>query len=177
MLARLRYAQEFHGDAGKAALLEALEPSSKKEFSEGLLPQSWCPFETFVDLNVKADRLFGKGDLTLCYHMGRFAADVNLTTLYRVFYKLGSPPFIISRAAKVWSVNYDSGRLVIDDIGPTERTLRIEGFSTPHRAHCLSVLGWAARSVELSGGVLGNAIEVSCRGRGEARCELFFRWS
>ena len=117
------------------------------------------PFELFVDLNVTADRLFGAGDLALCYHMGRFGADVNLTTLYRVFYKLGSPGFIMSRAAKVWGVNYDSGRLVWEGDEAHGLTMRIEDFATPHRAHCLSVLGWAARSIELSGGTLHNAIE------------------
>src|SRR4051794_3306866 len=94
-LARLRYAQEFHGDEGRAALIAALAPETQKLLAEGILPQSWVPFEAFVDLNVKADKLFGKGDLTLCYHMGRYGADVNLTTLYRVFFKLGSPGFII----------------------------------------------------------------------------------
>jgi hypothetical protein len=102
-LARLRYAQEFFGESGKAALIAALEPSSQRLLSEGVLPRSWVLFDLFVDLNVKADALFGTGDLTLCYPMGRFAADVNFTTLYRIFYKLESPPFFrrASRASNV----------------------------------------------------------------------------
>lgn len=178
-LARLRYAREFHGEDGERALVAGLTPEHRGVVEAGdFLPQSWVPFDLFVDLNVTADRLFGRGDLTLCYHMGRFGADLNLTTLYRVFYKMGSPAFIISRAAKVWGLNYDSGQLVVAHAPPVrEIRLVIQHFATPHRAHCLSVLGWASRSVELSGGTLENAIEVTCRARNEPACELFVRWS
>ena len=177
-LARLRYAREFHGAAGEASLIDALKPEHQALVRRGLLPQEWVPFALFVDLNVKADRLFGRGDLGLVYQLGRYGADVNLKTIYRIFYKLGSPAFIISRAPNVWSMIYDAGRFTITPSGGKENAVlcRIDQFPTPHRAHCLSVLGWAARSIELSGGTLINAIERSCRQRGEEHCEFFIRW-
>jgi hypothetical protein len=38
------------------------------------------------------------------------------------------------------------------------------------------VLGWAARSIELSGGVVLTATEERCRARGDETCELVARW-
>jgi hypothetical protein len=177
-LARLRYAREHHGEAGEKALLAALKPENRALVERGLLPQEWVPFSLFVDLNVKLDAVFGRGDLALVYQLGRYGADRNLKTIYRIFYKLGSPAFIISRATNVWSLIYDAGRFVVVPVPNETNTVlaRIEGFPTPHRSHCLSVLGWAARSVELSGGTLLNAIEKSCRHRGEESCEFFLRW-
>ena len=111
--------------------------------------------------------------------MGRFAAKANLPTLYRIFYALGSPAFIIGRAVRVWDVHYDSGRITaeVQKTGSTERaTLTLRNFATPHRAHCLSVLGWAERSIELSGGKLIEAEETTCRTRGDDACRFVIVW-
>ncbi|MFT3768872.1 MAG: hypothetical protein QM820_25800 [Minicystis sp.] len=120
--------------------------------------------------------MFGRGDLALCYEMGRHAAEVNLSTLYRLFYRMGNPQFIMRRAAQLWSVHYDSGRLESIDEGQGVARLRISDLERPHRAHCLSVLGWAARSIELSGATLIGADEVKCRTRGDAVCEMVAKW-
>ena len=59
--------------------------------------------------------------------MGRFAADVNLPTLYRIFDRLGSPQFILRKAAQLWSVHYDSGKLatIEEDAAPTLSVSRL----------------------------------------------------
>jgi hypothetical protein len=174
--ARLRFVRERHGDAGLRRLLDELTPHARAAFDAPVLPQAWVPYDFFVDLGVTADRLFGRGDLALCQEMGRHAAEVNLPTLYRIFYRLGSVQYILRKAAQLWSVHYDSGQLAAFEEGTNGARLEIVGFERPHRVHCLSVLGWAARSIELSGGVLLEAEEERCRTRGDETCELTVRW-
>lgn len=174
--ARLRFLRERHGEGGLRRVLDALPPEERAMVDARILPQSWAPYRLFVHLSVEADRLFGKGDYALCYEMGRFAAEVNLPTLYRLFYKLGNPLFIMRRAAQLWSVHYDSGRMVPVEGEPGVIRLRIEDFESPHRAHCQSVLGWASKSIELSGGILSGAEEERCRTRGADACELVARY-
>lgn len=173
--ARVRYVRERHGEQGYRKLLDALEAQHRKIIQARVLPHAWAPFSLFVDVNVQTDALFGTGDLALCREMGRYSAEVNLPTLYRIFYKLGTPSFIIRKAARLWDVHYSSGRLAVED---TEdgANLRIEEFATPHRAHCQSVLGWAERSVELSGGKVTYAEEEQCRTRGDRACLVVARW-
>jgi hypothetical protein len=174
--ARLRFVRERHGEEALARLVGALSPHHRAALDARVLPQAWVPFELFVELGEAADRLFGRGDLALCYEMGRYAAEVNLPTLYRLFYRLGSPQFILRKAAQLWSVHYDSGKLAAFDEGKNGARLEIVDFERPHRAHCLSVLGWATRSIELSGGVVLGAEEERCRTRGDETCELALRW-
>ncbi len=174
--ARIRWVREKHGEDGWRALRATLEPSSRAALEKGVLPHDWCGFDVFVDLNVAIDRRFGAGDLALCYEMGRYGAQVNLPTLYRIFLRFGNPMFMFEKAARLWQVNYDSGRLVPTAEGPAEARMRIEEFDTPHRAHCLSVLGWASRAVELTGAKLLFADEGLCRTRGDDACEMTLRW-
>jgi hypothetical protein len=174
IIARLRFIRERYGESRVQEILGQLAPKHREILEARVLPQAWVPYDLFVDLNVAADQAFGRGDLALCYEMGRYSAEVNLPTLYRLFYRLGNPQFIFRRAARVWKVHYDSGAMVpIEE--PHGLRLRIEGFERPHRAHCLSVMGWATKSFEMSGGVVEEFAEERCRTRGDPACEMLVR--
>lgn len=173
--ARVRYVRESYGEPGVRRLKESLSPESRQRIDEKVMPHDWVPLPMFIELCTEIDRLYGRGDLALCRELGRYAAKVNLPTLYRIFYALGSPRFIVSRAIRVWGVHYDSGRIdaTFEEKPPLERvTLTLRNFAEPHPVHCLSVLGWVERSVELSGGEISDASETTCRSRGDDACRF-----
>jgi len=176
ILARLQFVAERYGATGRPRVLAELSPAVRAELEGGVLPHQWVSYDLFIELNVAIDKLFGAGDLALCYEMGRYGAEANLPTLYRIFYRLGSPLFIFRKAARLWEVHYDSGRLVPSQEGSHQIRIKVLDFDHPHRAHCLSVLGWAARSVELSGATLERAEEERCRVRGDGACEFTCAW-
>jgi hypothetical protein len=169
ILARLRWVEDHHGREAKRAVLVSLAPTHATAILAAESPSMWVPFDAFVALCTAIDRMYGKGDLAMCRMLGRWAADVNLPTIYRLFYKLGSVRFIISKASTVWTTHYDSGRASTRDI-PRGIVFTVEGFATPHRAHCLSVLGWMEQSAVISGAKVTLADEVQCRTRGDAVC-------
>jgi hypothetical protein len=177
VIARLKWVQRTHGDPGWARFRDALSDETREAVERHILPHGWVPMRTFIDVNVTADRLFGAGDLTLCRELGAWAAQENLPKLFRLFYRLGTPTFIFERAAKLWSAHYDSGRLELSAPAEKRAHLSLFDFAEPHRAHCLSVLGWAAKSIELSGARVIESDEVQCRTRGDGCCELAVAWA
>lgn len=173
--ARLRYVRDLYGEPGVRRIKESLAPEHRALIDAKVMPHDWVPFDLFTELSLEIDRMYGRGDLALCRELGRHAAKVNLTTLYKIFFALGSPRFIVGRAVRVWDVHYDSGRIdaKFEERPPNDHvTLTLRDFATPHRAHCLSVLGWAERSVELSGGIVSTAEETTCRTRGDDACRF-----
>ena len=176
IVSRLRFVRERHAEEGVRRLLEAVTAATRAGLEGRVLPTDWVPYDVFVDMSLAIDRLFGSGDLALCLELGRHSAEVNLPTLYRLFYRLGSPIYIFRRAAQLWNAHYDSGQLAAMEEGPGAARLEIIGFERPHRVHCLAVLGWATRSVEMSGGVVLSAVEERCRARGDETCEMVARW-
>lgn len=175
--ARVRWIREHHGEGAWIGLRDSL-PDDDRIFLEGrVLPHTWVPYDVFLHLSIAIDRRFGAGDLELCRVVARYAAEVNLPTLYRVFYRFGTPTFILRKAARLWDVHYSSGRLEVEEIEAGHVVLRILDFERPHRAHCLAVLGWAERSTELSGATLRRAEETRCRTRGDDVCEMRLEWS
>jgi hypothetical protein len=176
MASRVLWVQLGHGDAGVARLRAEASPELAAAIDKGFHKARWYPFDQFVELNLVIDRLFGRGDLALIKQMGRYGADANLTTIYRLFFKVGTVQWILGRAVRLWSAHYDSGTCDVATRGSKAAVLRIRAFSTPHPAHCLSVLGWTERSIELSGGKRPVVEESKCRTRGDELCQIDCAW-
>jgi len=172
--ARVEWARRL-GPEPFARFAQGLSAPSRALVERGVLVSAWYPFELFVELNQVLDRQHGKGDLALCRELGRFGCEVNLKTLYRLFFKLGSVHFILGRSAAAWRVNYDHGQMTVVSQSEGRALLRVTGVPAPHRAHCLSVLGWISRACELSGGVLVEEIE-RCVLLGDPACEFEIAW-
>jgi hypothetical protein len=173
--ARVTYVQERGGDEVYARFVSQLAPGTRALVEGGMLATEWYPFECFMNLCETADALLGAGDLESCFEMGRYACELNLTTLYKLLFRVGSVGFILKRARVAWRTTYDSGELRVVEDTPGFVRMQIEEWPQPRRAHCLSILGWMHRAVELSGGkVLGS--EEKCRARGEAVCEFAIRF-
>jgi hypothetical protein len=173
---RVLWVQLEHGEAGFKRLLSQVSPELRRSIEIGISKAKWYPFAQFVELNTVLDRLFGNGDLGIVRQLGKFGADANLKTIYRLFYKFGTVHWILARAVRLWSAHYDSGYMEVATRGTKAAVLRIRGFSTPHQAHCLSVEGWTERSIELSGGKEVFVTETKCRTRGDDVCQLDATW-
>ena len=173
---RVLWVQLNHGAAGMDRLLPQCSVELRANIERGISKATWYPFEQFIELITTIDRLFGKGDLSLVRELARHGADANLTTIYRLFYKVGTTHWILGRAVRLWSAHYDSGTLEVLTRGPKTAVLKIRAFATPHKVHCMSVMGWAERSIELSGGKTVKSEEPKCRTRGDDWCQLESSW-
>lgn len=100
----------------------------------------WIEFDAVMAFIQAIDTVLGRGDLALVRPLARHAARTNMPLLYKIFYKLGSVEFIMSKAAAVWHAHYDSGRAASHTI-PGGLRFTIRDFATPDRVHCLTVLG------------------------------------
>lgn len=177
LASRVNWVRLNHGPGGVERLREAVSPELAREIEAGIKVATWYPFEDFVELNVEIDRLFGQGDGALVKELGRWGAEANLTTIYRLFYKVGTVRWVMARAARLWHLHYDAGRLTLRELAGHEIELAIEDFPTPHCAHCQSVMGWAEKSIELSGGEDVRTTLASCRHQGATACRVRGRWT
>lgn len=177
LASRILWVRLNHGEAGLDRLAGSVSDELRTVLSEGAVMSRWYPFEQFVELNQVIDGVFGKGDLGLIRTLGRHGADANLTTIYRLFFKVGTVKWVMARAARLWGMHYDSGRLLVRQSPGKEVELTIDDFATPHRIHCLSVQGWGERSVELSGARDVALDELGCRARGDEACRFRLNWT
>ena len=174
---RILWVRLHYGEEGIERVTRVVSPALGEVLAAGAVMSRWYAYDLFIELNLALDRTFGSGDMSLIRALGRHGADANLTTIYRLFYKVGTVKWLLARASRLWGLHYDSGTLHVDSYPGHEAALRIEGFAEPHRALCLSVQGWSERSVELSGGTSVRSEETACRTRGAPHCRFLLSWS
>lgn len=165
-----------HGDKAWDQILAKLSRKDRSVLRGRILVGSWYPFETFVALLRTIDDTFGKGDNKLLVELGKFSAEDGLSTVYRFFYKVGSPNFIISRAAKVWSSYYDGGVMDVIKNEKGHAIIELSGWPTPRKEHCDRVKGWMYRAIEMSGGRNIELKEVECKCEGDKVCRYVLNW-
>jgi hypothetical protein len=176
---RIAFARRRGGDAAVAALLSGLSDRSEAEqlALTGALRSSWYSFPTFLELTEGLDRRFGKGDGELIPEIAGDVAEGDLKTVYKIFFRLASPHFIIGKAAQVWRQYYDSGEMSVCEERPGFARIELRNFETPHRSHCLAVRGWIQRTLLLSGAGNPKVVHPRCRTAGASVCEFLGDWT
>lgn len=174
---RRHYVLAHHGeDKLKAVLAGLKDKEAAKRLETGVLKSSWYPFELLIDLTETIDKVVGRGDGKLYRAMAAQTAEDDLSTVYKVFFKLLQPMYIFNKAAQLWSSYYTSGKLQTTQLGPATIEMEILNFETPHWAHCESVLGWAQKSIEMTGVKGVRADHVECRSKGAQHCRMRLFW-
>ncbi len=177
LVPRWAYLEEKATPEQKARVLERLSPELRRDLEAGVLHNRWYPFEYLLQLVRALDQVLGRGDQALILELGKYAAEKVLPTIYRVFYKVGSPEYIIKRATRVWAQYYSSGRLTLVTLGPRKVKILLEDFATPAHEHCLSVQGWIIKTLEMSGARDIRLQQAQCRDRGGPVCEFVATWA
>jgi hypothetical protein len=173
---RKLYVRERHGVHAEARYLAGASPELVAATAAAEKIDEWVDFGLFVEATELVDKLFGRGDGMLAWDVGRFAAERNIGVWKALVMRVLSPKTVMNIAAGLWSQHYDCGKLVMTEEGDWGLSLRIADFPTPARAHCLSIGGWAERTLELGRPRSVAVHEERCRLRGAEACEFALRW-
>lgn len=165
-----------YGEGGWNKILSAMGRKERKPLGGRLLIGAWYPFESYVAMLRAVDDIYGDSDNVLLVELGRFSAEDGLSTVYRFFFKVGSPNFIISRAAKVWSSYYNGGSMEVIKNDKGHAIVRLGDWPLPKKEHCDRVRGWITRAIEMSGGRNVVVKETKCQCSGGKCCEYDLKW-
>lgn len=173
---RQSFVEERFGPDGFERWLGAASPELRAFLSKHEEPDAWVRFELFVEANTLIDSVFGNGDLSLVREAGHYAALHNAGVWKSLFEKGVDPAKFVEIAGGLWHKHYDVGALVRTVTGEGSVRVEIRAMPLPHRAHCLSVIGWIEGVFELRPGAHVTVEERACRAFGDQSCELCVRW-
>jgi len=173
---RISHLKANHAESW-AAITEAVSPPTRELLEGHPLATGWYPFEQFIDLMEAADRIAGQNDLELVQKLGHHAATANLSTVLRIFIRLGSPEYILGKASKVWSMYHDTGRAETETLGARSLAFQVFDFAAPHRVLCVTLRGWVRGYLEATGCKAVVVRETRCRLQGADRCRYEGQWA
>lgn len=175
VVATLQFLKDRFGDEALRETLASLD-APDREALETALVSAWYPLPLLLRLMRQAEARFGSRLPGLYREMGRASADYGLTTVYKIFFKIGSPQFIISRASRVFSSYYRQGRLDVPESGPGFANAELRDFKDGSPEYCERIFGWMARTLELCGARELRTSHVTCVHRGDALCRFEGTW-
>ena len=170
------FVHQRFGDKAWDQVLAGLSPESHKIMSGQILVSGWYPYSAYVEAEKIVVQRFLGGDVRLAREIGAYDLEAGLNNVYRAFYRIGSPKFIIRMSALLWRQYFNLGKMVIEESGPGHATARIDDFVPPDEACCWDILGSIIRGLELSGAKSINASHPACPLKGDASMKYEAHW-
>jgi len=165
---------------GTSALEEVLAamPDPSRQAIASTLATGWYPVEQIGDLLTAMKTTIGKGKPDFLYSVSIDASKATFNLVYKVFFKLGSPSYIISKVTSVWSTLVNKGELKVVDKSDKHIIVRLTDFPYKNTDYCAERLrGWFRAPLELSGCTITEASHTACTSKGAPYCEWKYRWS
>lgn len=174
--ASMRFVRERFGEAPLAAVLDALPEEDRRILGQEILASTWYPLDALLHFMQETQRQLGQQEPDVLRRMGSASCDYGVTGVYRVFFKLGSPEFLVSRGVNVFARYYDTGRMRVVEARPGCTIVEIAAFEGGGPQFCERFYGWMHRSLELAGARNLRGSHSACVYRGDPVCRFEGEW-
>jgi hypothetical protein len=169
-----------HGEAAWQDVLELLPPEDRKILGGILIMGGWYPIGVW---NRALDRYLPAHFADPMKGMTELSEDIarkDLTTLYKLILKVGTPGFIIGKSGSLWGRYFDTATLVPKELGLGKWHLELAGprleDEAPSAYTCeAGVRGWLTSGLKLTGTKL-SIVQTRCRFGGSPVCEYEASW-
>ncbi|HKW56218.1 MAG TPA: hypothetical protein VJN42_02585 [Candidatus Acidoferrum sp.] len=163
------------GENELARIIARLGPDSRAVFEKAIYISEWYPLDAFVEfLDADVCETAG-GDRNVLAQRSEKVIETQLRGVYKIFVKLGSPGFVITRIAAVHAT-YFRGVQIIPEVEDHSAVIKYVGFAKQHDILEYTISGFFRKALEISGAkqvALKFTVPISA---GEPFSELSIEW-
>jgi len=165
--------------AGKGELdkiISCLDPETQKILQLPISPSSWYSCDAFSRFLEADIRVTAGGNEQKLVQRAEAVIEKQLSGIYKIFVRLGSPEFVIRRIAAVHSTYFDGVQIIPEMKGPNSATIQYVGFSRNQGIMGFVILGFFRKALEISGSKKVDVHFTVSIEAGEKFCELALSW-
>lgn len=132
--------------------LEELPPVSRLILGEPIYATRWYQLMDAVIIPTqKVGDLFYNGNHTLAAReIGRFSSDAALKGMYKIFVRINTPQFLISRAANIFTTFYRPAEIKVLRASHKKVALQLGSFLPNEQLVIERIAGWIERTLNAS---------------------------
>lgn len=172
----MNYLREHFRPEEVQKVMEALPSDARAELEKPILVSSWYEADLlFVVMNKMVTELKQVPEI-LFPKMGVQSCDDGMNTVYKIFFKMGAPSYMLKFTTQVWSNYYSEGKMRVLASASDSAHVRLEGAQFPDRAMCLRITGWLRRALELTGAEVTSLTHSACTFEKAPFCEWKASW-
>ncbi len=173
--AALAFVDSRWGKDGVDRVISDVNEETRKLLAGLVLPSSRYPLNHLVNLCESIDRVHGRGDLNMCWEIGKFAGDFEVKLVHLVFLKVLSLQYWLKMAGATWKMYYSAGTLV-PRMGENEGDLSLSNFNPISKAFCYRFGGWVWHIAEISKHKNVDMKHTACVLDGDPACVWSATW-
>lgn len=157
--------------------INTLSGEAKEVVNEKILASSWYPIETaMIEPTRKICEMFYEGDMKGAWEIGRYAADIALTGIFKLLVKVGNPRFMIMRAGGIISSYYRPGDVKVVELRQNAIAVYLSNFPQSSPVIENRIGGWIERALEINGCLNVHIKITQSSTRGSDVIEIVAAW-
>ncbi|HYL63862.1 MAG TPA: hypothetical protein VE077_14680 [Candidatus Methylomirabilis sp.] len=163
------------GESELAKIIASLSDSSRAVFEKPIYLSEWYSLDAFVEFLDADIRETAGGDRNVLTQRSEKVIEAQLRGVYKIFVKMGSPGFVITRISAVHAT-YFRGVQIIPEVEDHSAVIKYVGFQKHHDILEYTIPGFFRKALEISGAKqvqLKFTIPISAGG---PYSELTIRW-
>ncbi len=172
--AHLQFVRDRLGEETLARTIATLSAPVAEEV-DGILVSTWCKFESLVALDLAIARVTGRDARELMRELGRYSAQINLSTLYRAFHRDDIHEFL-RHSATLHRQFQDFGVCAYQQLNDTSGRVTIREAACFSPTYCASEAGYLEQVIAIHGGTSASVSESACQCANDDHCSFELRW-
>ena len=173
-----KFIEEKFGKEGIEKWLETLGDLAKRVYGNPILASKWYPLnEILIEPTRQLCSLFYGGNIKGAWEAGNYSAKYGLSGILKIFVKMGTPSFIISRATSILPTYFQPSELKVVDSTKNSTILQITQFPELSDVIENRIGGWIEKALEIQG---CDSVKVQISKsitRNDDICEYSIFWS
>jgi hypothetical protein len=165
------------GKAELDKLLNTLDGPSQRTLRDGIAIGEWYPLEVMTALMVADVSAHDGGNESVVVSRAEAVVAKQLSGIYRIFVRLGSPESIIKRISAVHETYFQGVQIAQEFVGQRKALVRYKGFGKEHRIMEHVIVGFYRKALEMSGARNIEARFTTPISAGKDIAELAITWT
>lgn len=170
----LLFADQTFGVDGAARLLESLSAEEQQVISS-MIPSGWYELAFYARFLRQLARVHGRDDLAVVEEYGRFAAKRDISTVYKLLFRITSPGLIFDQGMKLWDRFNDSGTWRVER-GDHRAMGVLTDWGVVDEALCRELVGYIETMLAHGSCKRVKVEHPECRAQGAAACVFTGLW-
>jgi hypothetical protein len=130
----------------------SLPEKSKVIIEQPIYATSWYSLTDSVIIPTQkvADLFYGGNSAKAASEIGRYSADIALKGIYKIFVRVSSPQFVLSRASSIFATYYQPSDIKVIEITEKKAVLQLSRFHPNERIIMNRIAGWIEKTLEIT---------------------------
>lgn len=139
--------------------VKSLPEKSRKIIEEPIYATTWYSLTDSVIIPTQkvGDLFFSGNHVKAANEIGRYSADEALKGIYKIFVRVSSPHFVLSRATNIFSTYYRPADIRVIESAEKKAVLQLSKFSNIDKLIMNRIAGWIEKTLEIT---LKSALKV-----------------